>query len=288
MAAKGKGKHTTLTNADLLQLQERWSLEVPGYGLFHARFAKRNRRLHHSRRLVNINDWEPNVGGDGFSREEKKWQKMDGKIVVRGLLLPRRDLCLSAHWHIHTRKTATGRSPIYTWKTDNRTVSEYRTLCVVHPPTCNACQEYASAEFAGYTWHVEDPTSTSTKDNSIFRMDYKADTGPGRRTVIHKSFARVKRIFEHVMFPGGPSRVCVEGAWYKDEGVCPIAGTQLVSPHPNHHFTHESKFIFINQCYQQPVALWPYDPKDELRPDDPKKAFFDVIDRNEEQQAEEE
>jgi hypothetical protein len=129
---------------------------------------------------------------------------------------------------------------------------------------------------------VEDANSTSSKDNSIFRLDYKA---AGRRTRIHKSFARVKRIFKHAMFPGGPTNLFVQGAWYKDEGVCPIAGTHLVSPNPDHHFTRESKFTLITSCYQQPVALWPHDPLEELAEHDPARAFFDVIDRNEDQQA---
>jgi hypothetical protein len=150
----------------------------------------------------------------------------------------------------------------------------------------HSCQDFAAAVYAGYTFHVEDPTSTSTKDNSIFRMDYKDYHGAARRTAIKKSFARVKRIFQHTMFPGGPTQIFVQGAWYQDEGVCPISGTQLVSPHPNHHFTLQSKFTPLSSCYQQPVALWPYDPKNQLPDGDRRKTFFDVIDRNEEQEAE--
>jgi hypothetical protein len=136
--------------------------------------------------------------------------------------------------------------------------------------------------FAGYTFHVYDKTSASSKDNSIFRMDYKGDVA--RATTVKKSFARVKRIFQHTLGPGGPRELFVEGEWYKDEGVCPIAGTHLVSPHPTHHFTLQSKFTPLARCYQQPVALWPYDPKGVLPAGDPKKAFLDVIDRNEDQQ----
>ena len=135
--------------------------------------------------------------------------------------------------------------------------------------------------FAGYTLHVEMPGSTSSRDNSIFRMDYK--NAEGRGNVIHKSFGRIKRIFTHVMYPGGPTEVFLEGAWYRDEGVCPIVGTHLVSPHPLHHFTLQSKFILVSSCYQQPVALWPHDPKGLLPDGDPEKGFLDVIDRNEEQ-----
>jgi hypothetical protein len=114
-------------------------------------------------------------------------------------------------------------------------------------------------------------------------MDYK--DGAVRAVAIKKSYARVKRIFEHALFPGGPKQIFVQGAWYRDEGVCPIAGNHLVSSDPTHHFTHQSKFIPLLWCYQQPVALWPYDPKGKLQDGDRRKAFFTVIDRNEDQEA---
>ncbi len=130
---------------------------------------------------------------------------------------------------------------------------------------------------------MHDPASVSSKDNSIFRLDFKK-AGP-RATAINKSFARIKRIFQHTMFPGGPTQLFVEGAWYRDEGVCPIAGTQLVSPHPTHEYTLTSKFVALTQSYQQPVALWPYDPHALLPAGDKRTTFLDVIDRNEEQEA---
>jgi hypothetical protein len=144
------------------------------------------------------------------------------------------------------------------------------------------CQDFKAAVYAGYTFHVEDKTSAASRDNSIFRLDYKK--AGVRGNALNKSFARVQRIFTHIMYPGGPTRVFVQGAWYRDEGVRPIAGTQLVSPHPDHIFTLESKFVLLTSCYQQPVALWPHDPKG-LLPDGHLGAdMFDVIDRNEEQE----
>jgi hypothetical protein len=117
-------------------------------------------------------------------------------------------------------------------------------------------------------------------------MDYRDAVGRGRHNYINKSFARIKRIFTHVIFPGGQAQLFVQGAWYANEGKCPISGTELVSPAPNHHFTHQNKFTPLNRCYQQPVALWPYDPKGQLPPGDVRKTYFDVIDQNEEQLAE--
>jgi hypothetical protein len=128
---------------------------------------------------------------------------------------------------------------------------------------------------------VYNPASASTRDNSIFRLDF-TDEG-ARIKKITKSFARITRIFEHTMFPGGPTELFVQGAWYKDEGICPIAGTRLVSEDPNHHYTCESKFVPLRLCYQQPVAVWPYDPHEILPAIDPRSKFFDVIDRNEDQ-----
>jgi hypothetical protein len=129
-------------------------------------------------------------------------------------------------------------------------------------------------------FHVHEPGSASSRDNSIFRLDYKAQVA--RAVTIKQSYARIVRIFEHTMFPGGPKDLFVQGVWYRNEGTCPISGTKLVSENTN-HFTLESKFTPLNSCYQKPVAIWPYDPHGVLPIYDRRRAFFDVIDTNEEQ-----
>jgi hypothetical protein len=130
-------------------------------------------------------------------------------------------------------------------------------------------------------FHVHEPDSASARDNSIFRLDYQG--AAVRAVAITQSYARIVRIFEHEMFPGGPKELFVQGVWYRNEGICPIAGTKLVSEDPAHHFTHDSKFTPLNSCYQKPVAVWPHDPHEVLPPGDRRRTFFDVIDRNEEQ-----
>jgi hypothetical protein len=87
--AKGKGKHATLTAADLRQLQEVWAKLIPGYGLFRERFRRHNRRLPRRgpdargrSQVLDIADWKSSRK-EVFSREELQWQVMDGNITVR-------------------------------------------------------------------------------------------------------------------------------------------------------------------------------------------------------------
>ena len=46
------------------------------------------------------------------------------------------------------------------------------------------------------------------------------------------------------------------------------------------HFNHSMRFVFLEDCYSRPVALWPFDPLHRLEPRDPKRGWFHVIDRN--------
>ena len=57
------------------------------------------------------------------------------------------------------------------------------------------------------------------------------------------------------MYPGGPSKVVVEGLWYENVGTCPIAGTTLVRENKNTPFNKCSRFTFLETCYQIPVAV---------------------------------
>ena len=97
---------------------------------------------------------------------------------------------------------------------------------------------------------------------------------------MRKAFASITRIFVHSMYPGGPSKVVVEGLWYENVGTCPIAGTTLVRENKNTPFNKCSRFTFLETCYQIPVAVWPYDPHGKLHPEDERRLYFDIIDRN--------
>ena len=62
--------------------------------------------------------------------------------------------------------------------------------------------------------------------------------------------------------------------------VCPVAKTTLVRESPSMPFNSSSKFVFLDACYERPVAIWPHDPLGDLPASDPRRDWFDVIDRN--------
>ena len=87
-------------------------------------------------------------------------------------------------------------------------------------------------------------------------------------------------MFVHEAFPGGPSRVIVEGEWFRVMGECPVAHTTLVKRDKDFHLNHSMRFVFLEDCYSRPVALWPFDPLHRLEQRDPERGWFHVIDRN--------
>ena len=95
--------------------------------------------------------------------------------------------------------------------------------------------------------------------------------------------ARQSLNLRRAAYPGGPSRVIVEGEWYRDMGKCPVAKTTLVKRDKHHSFNLSARFMFLEDCYRRPVALWPFDPLHRLESEDPKTKWFHVIDRNQEE-----
>jgi hypothetical protein len=76
-----------------------------------------------------------------------------------------------------------------------------------------------------------------------------------------------------------PERVVVECEWYRTMvAKNPISGNTVVRLDPTYLLF--DKFVFLQDCYQQPVALWPFDPFEELPRSDPRKNVFEVLDRN--------
>ena len=141
---------------------------------------------------------------------------------------------------------------------------------------CDAVQTYERARYAGNVFRTFASQKKVKRCDAYIRYDYE-NASNGRA---EKGFAKIRRIFEHEAYPGGPTRVVVEGSWLKVMGTCDVAGTALVKRDRNHPFNHSSKFVFIDQCYQRPVALWPFDPFNKLPPGDPRCNWFDIIDRN--------
>ena len=116
-------------------------------------------------------------------------------------------------------------------------------------------------------------------DDIHLRWDYSEANGRFRNAMRTK-YATIENIFEHQMFPGGPMRVIVEVSWYTTVGKRPISGIPIVKVDVDAPFNTEQKFLFLDNCYQEPVAVWPHDPLNKLAEDDVYKGYFNVIDRN--------
>ena len=141
-------------------------------------------------------------------------------------------------------------------------------------------KEYKKVQFAGNFFRTGKYQKDLKTDDSKIRQDYR-DAGPARgQTVLRKAYATITRMFVHEAFPGGPSRVIVEGEWFRVMGECPVAHTTLVKRDKDFHFNHSMRFVFLEDCYSRPVALWPFDPLHRLEQRDPKRGWFHVIDRN--------
>jgi hypothetical protein len=146
----------------------------------------------------------------------------------------------------------------------------------------NEISEYNKVQFAGNFFKTQKSEKYLKTDDSNFGADYSL-RGPRGQTEVHKAYAANKRMFVHTAYPGGPSRVIVEGEWYRDMGKCPVAKTTLVKRDKNHHFNLSARFMFLEDCFRRPVALWPFDPLDRLESEDPQRTWFHVIDRNQDE-----
>ena len=138
------------------------------------------------------------------------------------------------------------------------------------------CQRYQRVEYAGAIFRTEGGRGQVKNDDANVRMDFAA---PGERVIQH-AYARIQSLFVHEAFPGGPRRYVVEGNWFKMVGVCPVTKTALVCESASMPFNSSSKFVFLDACYERPVALWPHDPLGDLPAADPRRDWFHVIDRN--------
>ena len=147
-------------------------------------------------------------------------------------------------------------------------------------------QVYKKIEYAGYRFATSKSQKFTKHDNSHLRLDYYEHAvryGAPEKT---RAYAQIRRLFVHEMYPGGPSKVVVNGRWFEGMGRCEVSGTALVRHNRNSGFNRpgQPRFAFIDTCYQVPVAIWPYDPIDKLPDNDPRKRYFHVIDRNQEQE----
>jgi hypothetical protein len=143
-------------------------------------------------------------------------------------------------------------------------------------------QTHTKAESGGHLFRTRGSQGKIKADDSHFRFDY-CPTEARYAGQQQKGFAQIKRLFMHTAYPGGPSMMMVEGDWFQVIGTCPVAGTTLVKKDSRHPFNSSSRFVFLNNCYNKPVAVWPHDPFDDLPHTDSHKDCFDIIDRNQDE-----
>ena len=137
-------------------------------------------------------------------------------------------------------------------------------------------QLYDKCMYAGYIFTT--PKTHSKHDDSHVCEAYKDEHGVQRQ-----AYGQIRRMFEHQLYPGGPSKVVLRVHWFENARECPVSGNELVLKNDNHYFNIHFKFTLMETCFQQPIVVWPYDPLDKLPPDDPLKECFDIINRNQAQ-----
>jgi hypothetical protein len=130
--------------------------------------------------------------------------------------------------------------------------------------------------YAGFRFRRSDTQAGNRYDDSHLRYDYQPAPGGLRMASV---YGKIVRIFTHELFDGGPEREVAECAWYRTMAhKNPISGNTVVKVDSS--YVLFDKFIFLQDCYQQPVALWPYDPFGSLPIRHPLKDAFEVLDRN--------
>ena len=239
----GKARQHKLTPDEYKQIQTLWADHYPVYNDLHKMFNRWVRIKPSKRRHDDIADWSP-----GLTQTQAKWQQMKPAIKVGA-----RAHCICLCVFIYAVRIP------FQLRTD-----------------CDDVQAYNRARYAGEVFRTFASSKKVKRCDAYLRYDY-VDAASRMAT---KGFAKIRRIFEHEAYPGGPTRVVAEGSWLRVMGKCDVAGTTLVKVDRNHPFNHSSRFVFLDECYQRPVALWPFDPFDKLWRGNPRKKWFDVIDRN--------
>jgi hypothetical protein len=138
-------------------------------------------------------------------------------------------------------------------------------------------QVHSSVEYAGFKF-IQASSQTQTRtDNSNVRLPY-FELEDGER-IKKSAYGAIKKVVVHHLFPGGPSRCVLHVDWFTNTGQVGTSGNVLVDTED----ISEVSFVFISDCYQIPVAVWPHDPLNRLKKGLVAHKWSEIIDKNQEE-----
>ena len=144
-------------------------------------------------------------------------------------------------------------------------------------------QEYQRVDYAGVEFRTEASQQFIRTDNAKVRVPHKNVRGARE----YQMYGSIRRILTHQAWeeetvPPSPVICVLEVEWYATIRTNLVSGNPLVRKEaPGVH----SKFVTIWNCYQLPVAVWPFDLLGLLPLTDPDHDLLEVIDRNQDQKV---
>ena len=139
-------------------------------------------------------------------------------------------------------------------------------------------ESYGKVRYAGYKFCTVSSQRKTKTNNSLVRMPYS--TVENRRRVTKSAYGGIRAVLVHHQYPGGLPKCVLYVDWYQNVGTAPISGNPMIDTTR----IDWSSFVFIEDCYQIPLAIWPHDPLDLLPASNPAGAWWEVIDKNQEEQ----
>ena len=160
-------------------------------------------------------------------------------------------------------------------------IIKHNTQSQTHTQTMQA---YSRLQYSGYEFRTAASQSSVKFDNSNVRVPI-----PMRRGRLEQHYGSISAIFTHQAWPSGPEVCVLELDWYTNLdvygeplGKSEVSGNPLVGPPGN---SGVRKFAEIGTCYQIPIAIWPHDPLHLKKKSDSTVDVFEVIDRNQDEDA---
>jgi len=136
-------------------------------------------------------------------------------------------------------------------------------------------QVYEKVRYAGYAFCTSRSQKLSKTDNSNVAKPYNVVLANGK-TVRQILYGKIECLFIHHLYPLGPSRCVLKVNWFVDHGFAP-SGCPLVDTTKD----WETSYVFLEDCFQIPVAVWPHDPLG--RKVGETAQWSEIIDRNQDE-----